>query len=340
MLILVDAMGGDNAPEAIVNGCMDAISEQDGFDILLIGDSEKIKKIINESGFKNKRLSVRHTQEVITGEDSPTRAIRSKKDSSMVVGFNLLKEKQGDVFVSAGNTGALMTGALLLLGRIKGIDRPALPAVLPTKKGKVLLIDAGMNAVCKPVNYMQFGVMGSIYMKELFNIEKPKVGLLNVGSEETKGNDLIKQAYTLLSQSDINFTGNIEGKDVMLGNTDVAVCDGFIGNIALKLLEGTALFFFGELRAIFTKNILTKLSYLGIKKPLKEFAKAMDDSENGGAPILGVNGLVIKSHGSSNAKTIKNVIIKRAFTLAKTSVLEQIRGKFKNMEVEEVENGN
>lgn len=337
MLILVDAMGGDNAPEAIVNGCIDAIIEENGFSILLIGDSERIKKIIDDRKFSSPRLEIKHTTEVITGEDSPTKAIRSKKDSSMVVGFNLLKENKGDVFVSAGNSGALMAGALFIIGRIKGVDRPSLPAIIPTKTGKALLIDAGLNTVCKPINFLQFGIMGSIYMRELFGIKKPKVGLINVGSEETKGNDNIKQAFSLLSSSNINFIGNAEGKDIPIGNVDVAVCDGFVGNVVLKFLEGCGSFFVSALKGIFKKNTLSKLSALIVKKQLKEFMVQLDPDENGGAPILGVNGLVIKSHGSSNAKTIKNVIIKRAYSLAKTNILEQIREEFKNMEVEEVE---
>ncbi|MCX8131928.1 MAG: phosphate acyltransferase PlsX [Clostridia bacterium] len=337
MIILVDAMGGDNAPDAIVNGCIDAVLEKDGFDILLIGDSERINKVLKERDFSNPRLTVRHTTEVITGDDTPTKAIKNKKDSSMVVGFNLLKEKKGDVFLSAGNSGALMTGALFILGRIKGIDRPALPALIPAKGGDSLIIDAGLNTVCKPVNYLQFGVMGSIYMKELFNIEKPRVGLMNVGTEVGKGSDDIKQAYTLLSESNLNFIGNIEGKDINRRNADVAVCDGFVGNVALKANEGMGEYFLENLVGIFKTNFITKLAYLAIKKPFKEFYKRIDPDVNGGAPVLGVNGLVIKSHGSSKAKTIKNVIINRAYVLAKSSVLEQITEQFKNMEVEDIE---
>ena len=337
MLILVDAMGGDHAPDAIVNGCIDAIIEKDGFDILLIGDSEKIKKAVEDRKFSSPRLNIRHTSEVVSGEDSPSKVIRNKKDSSMVVGFNLLKEKKGDLFLSAGNSGAMMAGALFILGRIEGVDRPSLPAIIPSKTGKALLIDAGLNTVCKPVNYLQFGIMGSIYMRELFGIQKPRVGLINVGSEESKGSDVIKQAYSLLSSSNLNFIGNTEGKDIPVGNVDVAVCDGFVGNVLLKFLEGCGSFFVGALKGIYKSNLLTKISAIMIKKKLKEFMIQLDPDEEGGAPILGVNGLVIKSHGSSNAKTIKNVIVKRAYSLAGSNVLDQIREQFKNMEVEDVE---
>jgi len=326
-------MGGDNAPEAIVNGCIDAIKSQEGFDILLIGDSDQINKILRKRKFSSKRLEVVHAQEIITNEDLPTRAIRRKKKSSMVVGFNLLKEKKGDVFISAGNTGALLTGALIILGRLKGVDRPALAAVIPTKEGKTLLIDAGLNSTCKPVNYVQFGVFGSVYMKELFNIDNPKVGLINMGTEAKKGSEVLRSAYELLSKSKLNFVGNIEGKDVPDGVVDVAVCDGYIGNVLLKFFEGAGSFFYTFLKGMFKKTIFSKLSLLFVMKDMKEFKKKMDPEEDGGAPILGVNGFVVKSHGNSNARTIKNVIIK-AYNLAKNQVFEKIKNSLENLEAE------
>jgi len=326
-------MGGDNAPEAIVNGCIDAIKSQEGFDILLIGDSDQINRILKKRKFINKRLEVVHAQEIITNEDLPTRAIRRKKKSSMVVGFNLLKEKKGDVFISAGNTGALLTGALIILGRLKGVDRPALAAVIPTKKEKTLLIDAGLNSTCKPINYVQFGVFGSIYMKELFNIDNPKVGLINMGTEAKKGSEVLRSAYELLSKSKLNFVGNIEGKDVPDGVVDVAVCDGYIGNVLLKFFEGAGSFFYTFLKGMFKKTIFSKLSLLFVMNDMKEFKKKMDPEEDGGAPILGVNGFVVKSHGNSNARTIKNVIIK-AYNLAKNQVFEKIKNSLENLEAE------
>lgn len=336
MLILVDAMGGDNAPDAIVNGCIDAIHESEGYDIQLIGDSEKINKIINEKKVLNPRLKVLHASEVITNEDSPVKALKSKKDSSMVVGLTQLKEKKGDVFISAGNTGALMAGSLFILGRIEGVDRPALAPVIPNRGEGFLLIDAGANTMCKPINYMQFGIMGSIFMEEVFRIENPKVGLINVGSEEKKGNETIKQAHTLLSSANINFIGNVEGRQLPDGKVHVAVCDGFMGNVLLKFIEGIGSFFFDALKDVFSKNIITKLAAFALRKGLKKLKKSMDDTEYGGAPLLGVNGKVLKSHGNSNAKAIKNTVIK-ACSYAKSSVTDKIREEFRNMEVEEIE---
>lgn len=335
MLILVDAMGGDKAPEEIVNGCIDAIKESEGYEILLIGNSMKIEKILKERNFSSSRLKIRHTEEVVTNEDVPTKAIKAKKDSSMVVGFKMLKEKEGDVFISAGNTGALMTGALLILGRLEGVDRPALAPVIPTKAGRTMLVDAGLNTVCKPINYLQFGIVGSIYMKEIFKIDKPKVGLINVGIEEMKGNETIKQAFTKLSNSGINFVGNIEGRQIPDGDVDVAVCDGFVGNVLLKFVEGIGPFIFDGLKGVYSKNLISKLAAFAVRKELRNFKKRLDYEEYGGTPILGVNGTVFKCHGSSNAKSIKNAV-EKAYQFAKSSVMEQIALQLKVMEVENV----
>lgn len=336
MLILVDAMGGDNAPGEIVKGCMDAINEQEGFDLMLIGDQGKINAILGERKFKSPRLTVKHASEVITNEDVPTKAIKHKKDSSMSVGFNLIKENKGDVFLSAGNTGALMAGGLFILGRIKGVDRPALASYLPGKKGMVLLVDAGANTNCKPLNYQQFGIMGSIFMNGVFNKKNPRVALLNVGAEERKGNEAVRNAHALLKESNINFTGNIEGRQILDGEADVIVTDGFVGNVVLKFLEGAQSFFFRSLKEIFKKGFISKLAALAIKKDFKEFKKSLDYTEYGGVPLLGVNGKVIKSHGSSNAKAIKNAVL-RAKDYVDSSVLERIKEEFKDMEVRDID---
>lgn len=336
MRILVDAMGGDNAPEAVVNGSIDAIKSQEGFDIALIGDIESINVLLAERKFSSPRLQVIHAQEVITNEDLPTKAIKSKKNSSMVVGFKMLKERSGDVFVSAGNSGALLTGALLILGRLKGVDRPALGAIIPTKKEKCLIIDAGLNSVCKPINYIQFGIFGTAYMRGLLNIENPTVGLVNMGTEAKKGSEVLKQAYSMLSDSKLNFIGNIEGKDVMLGNVHVAVCDGYVGNVMLKFLEGASSFFGAFLKGMFKRTIFSKLSMLFVANDMRAFKKMLDPSVEGGAPILGVDGIVIKSHGNSNDVTIKNVIIK-SYNLAKSSAFDQIKESISSMEVKDVE---
>jgi glycerol-3-phosphate acyltransferase PlsX len=334
--ILVDAMGGDNAPQAIVNGCIDAIKCCEGFDLILIGDNDQINKLLEEKKFRSPRLEVIHAKEVITMEDTPTHAIRSKKNSSMVVGFNMLKEKKGDVFVSAGNTGALLTGALLILGRLKGVDRPALGAMIPTKAGKCLLIDAGLNTTCKPINYVQFGIMGSIYMNCLYKMDMPKVGLVNMGTEAKKGTEVLKQAYLMLKSTDINFIGNIEGKDIPEGNVDVAVCDGYVGNVMLKFLEGTGKFFGAFIKGMFKRTIFTKLSMFFVMKDMLDFKKMMDPSEDAGAPILGVNGLVIKSHGNSDKKAIKNVILK-AYRLSDSGMFDRIKESIESVEVAESE---
>jgi len=336
VLILVDAMGGDNAPEAIVNGCIDAINSKDGFDVMLIGDSEQIKEILRKRKFSSPRIKIYHTDEVITNDDIPTKAIKTKQNSSMVVGFKLLKNGEGDVFLSAGNSGALLTGALLILGRISGVDRPALGAVVPVKDGNTLIIDAGLNSSCKPINYLQFGLFGSMYMKKLYDIQNPTVGLLNVGAESGKGNETIKQAYSLLSKSNLNFIGNVEGKDIPEGKVHVVVCDGFMGNVLLKFYEGAGTYFFGLVKGALTRNIFTKLSALLLKKSINNLKKTIDPDVLAGAPILGVDGLVIKSHGNSKARTIKYALLK-AYKFAEGSMLDHIKEELKNLELNNLE---
>jgi len=329
MKILVDAMGGDNAPGAIVNGCLEAILENSDFTIVLIGDKKQIEEILSKNEYDKHRIEIVNTTEVILNCEVPTKAIKNKTDSSMVVGFNMLTEGKGQVFVSAGSSGALLAGSILIVKRIKGVERPALGSILPTKTGRVMLLDSGLNTQCKPINYVQFGQLGSAYMRSMFEIENPKVGLVNIGTEDEKGPDEVKEANELLRASEVNFVGNIEGKDILEGIVDVVVTDGFTGNVILKLIEGAASFFFGEIKGIFYKNIKTKLAALAIKSELDDFKKKMDADTNGGAPILGVNCLVIKSHGSSKAKTIKHVVLK-AYNLAKSSFLDDIKDEFSN----------
>jgi len=328
-------MGGDNAPDDIVIGCIDALSVEDGYDIMIIGDSEKIQKILQQRKCYSPRISVKHAKECINNDDIPTKAIKSKKDSSMVIGLNLLKDKTSDVFISAGNTGALMTGALLILGRIDGIDRPALAPMIPTKKGGAVLIDAGLNTSCKPDNYLQFGIIGSIYMKEIMDIKNPRVGLINVGVEEEKGSEITRHAYNKLANSGLNFVGNIEGREIPEGKVDVAVCDGFTGNVLLKFLEGVGSFIFEGLHKVYSKNLISKMAAFIVRNELRNFKRRLDYEEYGGTPILGVNGNVIKCHGSSNAKSIKNAIT-RACRFAKSSLLEQIKREFGALGVENV----
>ncbi|WP_053957741.1 phosphate acyltransferase PlsX [Inediibacterium massiliense] len=323
MKIAVDGMGGDNAPIEIVKGCIDAISQLD-VEIFLIGKEDALKNALNGKKFDKDQLHIIYAQEVIENTDKPVAAVRKKKDSSMVVGINLLKEKKVDAFVSAGNTGALLAGSLFGLGRIKGIDRPAIASFYPTKKGKSLLVDAGANAECKPRNLLEFGIMGSIYAQRVLKIENPSIGIANIGTEEGKGNPLAKDSFELLSKASMNFYGNAEARDLPSGIVDVIVCDGFVGNIILKLTEGVAMNMMAMLKEQFLKNMMTKIGAMLLKPSLKEFKKIMDYTEYGGAPLLGVEGAVIKAHGSSNAKAIKNAI-KQAKAFAQEEVIKNIK---------------
>lgn len=282
MIILLDAMGGDNAPDANIKGAVNAINQIEA-DVLLIGNEQIINERIKELYGKDKiedispRLKIYHTTETIEMEDIPTQAIKRKKDSSMVVGFNLLKEGKGDVFISAGNSGALLTGATLLVGRIKGIDRPALAGILPAYNSRLLLIDAGSNTNCKPINLLQFAQMSTIYLRNTFGIERPKIGLLNIGTEETKGNELTKESYKLLKEKskelNINFVGNVEGRDAFSGRVDAIVTDGFTGNIFLKAVEGLGKFVKKSLKDSIKKNILSTIASIPSLPAMKRFSK-------------------------------------------------------------------
>lgn len=324
MRILVDAMGGDNAPVAIVKGCVDAVKSEEGYNITLIGDETKINEILSVEDYAKERITIHGTTEVITNHDKPTVAIKSKKDSSMVVGFNMLKKKEGDAFLSAGNTGALLTASLLLIGRMKGVLRPALGAIIPTKGGATMLIDAGLNSAVRPESYVQFAHFGTEYMTALYGQEKPKVGLVNIGHEDSKGTPDVKEANELLKKAHVNYVGNIEGHDIINGKAKVVVCDGFVGNILLKFLEGTGMYFLKSLKGMVNKNFISKIAGIILKKDLKNFFTPMNPDIVGGAPILGVNGLVMKSHGSSKALAIKNVISTTA-KLAKADITGHIR---------------
>ncbi|MBN2558056.1 MAG: phosphate acyltransferase PlsX [Clostridia bacterium] len=310
MRILVDAMGGDNAPGEIVRGCVDAVKSNAGFDITLIGDSNEIHGILKKESFDGRRIDVRHASEVITNTDKPTEAIKNKKDSSMVVGFRMLSDKEGDALLSAGNSGALLTASLLLAGRLKGVLRPALGAIIPTKAGETLLIDAGLNSAVRPESYVQFARFGNEYMKALYSLENPEVGLVNIGEEDGKGTAEVKEANELLKKAGLNYVGNMEGGDIINGKARIVVCDGFVGNVLLKFLEGTGVYFLKSLKEIFHRSLRNKIAGSVLRQDLREFFRPMDADVVGGAPVLGINGLVIKSHGSSKAVTIKNVIAK------------------------------
>jgi glycerol-3-phosphate acyltransferase PlsX len=330
MVILVDAMGGDNAPYAIVKGCIDAIKVLDGFDVTLIGDENKIREVLQQEKYNGERIKIRHTTQIVMNEDVPTKAIREKKDSSMVVGFRMLKAGEGDVFISAGSTGGLLVGATTIVKRLGNIDRPCLGSIIPTKGGRMILVDSGLNLSCNPERYKNYAYLGAAYVNALFKTENPRVGLVNIGSEEEKGPDDIKAANALMKESTLNYIGYLEGKDLFEGKADVVVTDGFTGNVILKVVEGTAKYMFTEVKNVLLKNIKTKIGSLFIKGELYKFKDKMDPDIHGGAPILGVNGLVIKSHGSSNAKTIKHVVLK-AYDLANSTFMDDIRLNFEKI---------
>lgn len=322
MKIIVDAMGGDNSIEATVNGSIGAVRESD-LEIVLIGKKDLIEKELNKSNYDGDRIEIIHTEEVITNNDSPTLAIRRKKNSSIVVGFNKLNEGYGEAFISSGNTGSLLAGGLFLIKRIKGIDRAAISSLYPTRNGMTLLLDMGANVDCKPEYLKQFAIMGSTYSEKILGISSPTVGLVNVGTEKEKGNTLVKEAYELLSNSDINFYGNIEARDIPEGIVDVMVCDGFVGNVVLKLTEGIANLFFSTLKEEFTKKASSKFAALMLKPQLKSFKERFDYREYGGAPLLGIKKPVIKAHGSSDAFAIKNAI-KQAKIFTEKKVIDKI----------------
>ena len=330
MKILIDALGGDNSPDEIIKGSVNAIDELES-EIVLIGKEElinqKVKEIYGKDNIKevSPRISIKNAEEVIENCESPTEAIKKKKDSSMVVAFNMLKNGEGDAFVSAGSTGAFMAGGLLLVGRIKGIDRPALCPILPTYDGKgFMLIDSGANTNCRPINLLQFAKMGQIYMKNVMHVDEPKVGLLNIGAEEGKGNELMKESFERLSEdSDVNFYGNIEGRDMFDGLVNVVVTDGFTGNVALKTTEGIGAMVTKLLKEELMKNVWTKFLAALLKPALKRFKKRMDYSEYGGALLLGVKKPMVKCHGTANAKIVKFTLI-QAENFAKNNVVESI----------------
>ncbi len=311
MVIILDAMGGDNAPEATIKGAVKAIKEVgENTEILLTGNEEiinsKVKELFGKDtiGEISPKIKIHNTTETIEMEDKPTEAIKHKKDSSMVVGFKLLKEGKGDVFVSAGNSGALLTGATLLVGRIKGIDRPAIAGILPAYHSRLLLIDSGANTNCKPINLLQFAQMSTIYLKNTFGIERPAIGLLNIGTEETKGNELTRESYNLLKEKSeelgINFVGNVEGRDAFSGKIDAIVTDGFTGNIFLKAIEGIGKLVKKSLTESLKHNILSVIGAIPCIPAINRFKKTMDYKEYGGALFLGVKKPVVKAHGSSD----------------------------------------
>ena len=335
MNILLDAMGGDNAPDANIKGAIKAITQIKA-DVTLIGKEEIIRSKIKEFSGKeveeiSERIKIKNATETIEMEDQPTVAIKHKKDSSMVVGFKMLKNGEGDVFISAGNSGALLAGATLLVGRIKGIDRPALAGILPAYKSQLLLIDSGSNTNCKPINLLQFAQMSTIYLRNTFGIEHPAIGLLNIGTEETKGNELVKESYKLLKEKSeelgVNFIGNVEGRDAFSGKVDAIVTDGFTGNVFLKTTEGLGKFVKRTLTESLTQNLISKICTVPCLPAINRFKKTMDYKSYGGALFLGVKKPVVKAHGSSD-ETLFEFTIKQAEKFVENKAVDRMIEEF------------
>ena len=324
MKIVVDAMGGDHAPEAAVEGAVMAAREYET-EIILTGLSDKIHAVLDRlDPDHNLPILVVHADEVVEMHDSPGKVLRSKRKSSMKIGLDLVKDGTASAFLSAGNTGAVLAYSTVILRPLNGVDRPAIAIQLPTLKGNAILLDAGANVDCKTSQLFQFGIMGHVFAEHILGKKNPRVGLLSIGEEDGKGNEIVKEAFQMLKASHINFIGNVEGKEVYRGNADVIVCDGFTGNVALKISESLAEMIGTNLKRMFQSNWLSKLGYLLLKPQLDEFKKKVDYSETGGAPLLGVNGVVIIAHGSSSAKAMKNAI-NRARELSEKNINAHIR---------------
>lgn len=320
MKIIVDAMGGDNAPQEIVLGALDAVKSQN-VEVILVGRGEEILSVLHEQNLTTlpKGVEIANADDVVDMHDDPAQVLRKRPGSSMVLGLKMLAEGNGDAFVSAGSTGALLTAATLTVKRIKGIRRAAMGPSIPTKTGRCVLMDCGANVECTPEFLVQFAQMGALYAEKVMRIERPRVALLNIGTEDTKGGALQKETYALLQQAaqrgEMDFIGNVEGRDVPLGGADVVVADGFSGNILLKTVEGTALYLAGKLRGIFQRNVLTKLAALLCKKGIDEFRRDMDYREVGGTPFVGLKKPVIKAHGSSDRRAMECAVRQAAQTV-------------------------
>jgi phosphate acyltransferase len=329
MKIALDAMGGDFAPEVTVAGAIEAVSEYD-IHVILVGDETRIVSCLNTHRYPADRISILHSTQVAGMDEAPTSVLRKKKDASIRRAIDLVKNGQADAAVSAGNSGVAMAMALVLFGKTEGIDRPAIATIMPSFSGHFVLIDAGANVDCKPENLLEFAYMGDAYYRAMFSAPEPRIALLSIGEEDTKGNELTKETFKLLRAARLNFTGNIEGKDVFTGKADVIVCDGFIGNIVLKTSEGLADTIMKMLKFEIANIKTGKLGYLMIKPALRNFKKRTDYDEYGGAPLLGINGICIISHGRSSAKAIRHAI-KVAAEMSRQRVHETIALTMKDL---------
>ena len=309
-VIAIDAMGGDNAPAEIIKGAIEAINERADIKLRLFGDKDKIETELNKYTYNKEQIGITHTTEEISCNEAPAMAIKKKKDSSLVVAIKSVKSGECDAIVSAGSSGAILVGGQVLIGKGKGVKRAPLAPLTPTAKGVSLLIDCGANVDARPEHLLQFAQMGSIYMENILGIKNPRVAIVNIGLEEEKGNALVKETYPLLKEcKDINFIGSIEARNIPKGDADVIVCDAFVGNVILKLYEGTASTLIKKIKGAMMSSFKTKIGALLIKKSLKEELKTLDATEYGGAPLIGLNGLVVKVHGNATSKEIGNALI-------------------------------
>lgn len=309
-IVALDAMGGDNAPKEMIKGAVQALEKTDAVQVLLVGKEDVIRAELAQYTYDKARIEVVNATEVIETAEPPVNAIRRKKDSSIVVGMKLVKEGQADAFVSAGSSGAVLVGGQVIVGRIKGVERPPLAPLIPTEKGVSLLVDCGANVDARPSHLVQFAKMGSIYMENVVGVKNPRVGIVNIGAEEEKGNALVKETFPLLKEcKDINFIGSVEARDIPAGVCDVVVCEAFVGNVILKLYEGVGATLISKVKAGMMQNLRSKIGALLVKPALKATLKSFDASQYGGAPLLGLKGLVVKTHGSSKAVEITNSII-------------------------------
>lgn len=326
-VVAVDAMGGDNAPTEIVKGAIDAVNSCEGIKVILVGMEDVVNQELSKYEYNKDKIEVVNATEVIQTEEPPVNAIRRKKDSSIVVAMNLVKNNQADAFVSAGSSGAVLVGGQLIVGRIKGIERPPLAPLIPTKDGVALLIDCGANVDARPSHLVQFAKMGSIYMENIVGVKNPRVAIVNIGAEEEKGNALVKETFPLLKNCpDINFIGSIEARDIPSGYADVIVSEAFVGNVILKLYEGVGNTLIAKVKEGLMSSLRTKIGALLIKPALKKTLKSFQADEYGGAPLLGLNGLVVKTHGSSKAKEVCNSII-QCVNFKEQKINEKIKEK-------------
>lgn len=326
--VAVDAMGGDYAPAGIVKGVVEAVKEKENVKVFLIGKEDLVKKELSTYEYPTERIEVVAAEEVIETAEAPVLAIRSKKNSSMVVGLNLVKSGEADAFLSAGNSGALLVGGQIIVGKAKGVKRTPLAPVIPTEKGAALLVDCGANVDARPEHLVQFARMGSIYMENILHVKNPRVAIVNIGAEEEKGNALVKETFPLLKEcEDINFIGSIEAREILHGQADVIVCEAFVGNVILKLIEGVGMTMLSMIKKGLLSSLRSKIGAVLIKPALKATMKNFDASEYGGAPLLGVKGLVVKCHGNSKEKEIKNGIF-QCIDFKAQGINEKISEKF------------